>query len=197
MPATVAIISIALFFLGQLLVTNRCCCGFLIWAASNLVIVCVNLLTGNLPTAGLFATYFAANLISFFTWITAQEPSGPPIPPRFCPRRAPAHVRRAIVGLLNDRIETGSAVLGRAPSPGSPRRATQRESCALQRQVSSSLVFPVGIPRTGVRGGGATSIPGVMKTGGRARLRFALQSGPDRLAAHPGNHFLSICLASS
>ena len=38
MSATIAIISIASFFLGQVLVTRRCFIGFLVWAVSNLLV---------------------------------------------------------------------------------------------------------------------------------------------------------------
>ena len=73
MPASVAAISIVSFFVGQVLVTRRSCYGFLIWAASNLLVACVSLCSGDVATAGMFATYTLANAWSLLSWSTKPE----------------------------------------------------------------------------------------------------------------------------
>ncbi len=73
MTAFVAIISIISFFAGQLLVTKRCCSGFLVWAGSNLMVAVVNFAAGNHSTGCMFATYFLANSYSLVVWARHRE----------------------------------------------------------------------------------------------------------------------------
>jgi nicotinamide riboside transporter PnuC len=47
MSVAIAIISILSFFAGQWLVTRRSCNGFLIWAASNLMVAIANFAGGD------------------------------------------------------------------------------------------------------------------------------------------------------
>ena len=68
MSTLIDIISIISFFAGQVLVTRRCCTGFLVWAASNLMVAVVNFATGNSAMAWMFVTYFLANAYSLFAW---------------------------------------------------------------------------------------------------------------------------------
>lgn len=68
MSGTVATISILSFFVGQFLVTRRCCSGFLIWAVSNLLVATVNFATGDQATGCMFVTYFLANTYSLIAW---------------------------------------------------------------------------------------------------------------------------------
>lgn len=68
MSLTITIISIASFFVGQVLVTRRCFIGFLIWAASNLMVALSEFANGNPSTASMFVIYSAANSYSLVSW---------------------------------------------------------------------------------------------------------------------------------
>jgi nicotinamide riboside transporter PnuC len=63
-----AIINIAAFFVGQVLVTRRHWGGFLIWAASNCSIAAISVVQGSHPTALMFLVYFTANVYSTILW---------------------------------------------------------------------------------------------------------------------------------
>ena len=68
MSVAVAIISIVSFFIGQALVTKRCCFGFLVWAVSNLMVAVLNFSTGDHATGCMFTVYFLTNGYSLFAW---------------------------------------------------------------------------------------------------------------------------------
>lgn len=76
MSFTIASISIASFFIGQMLVTNRCCIGFLVWAVSNLMVAVLKFATGDHSTACMFVVYFLTNGYSLYAW--AREPNVEP-----------------------------------------------------------------------------------------------------------------------
>ena len=78
MSGTVAIISILSFFVGQFLVTRRCCSGFLIWATSNLLVATVSFATGDRATGCMFVTYFLANTYSLLAWARQSGQTGNP-----------------------------------------------------------------------------------------------------------------------
>jgi len=63
-----AVINIAAFFFGQVLVTRGRWSGFLVWAAANylVAITCIN---RNDPTTGcMFMVYCTTNLCSMWLW---------------------------------------------------------------------------------------------------------------------------------
>jgi len=64
----VATISIAAFFVGQLLVTRRHWTGFLIWAMSNYLVAATCVIQANQATACMFLVYFGANVCSMVSW---------------------------------------------------------------------------------------------------------------------------------
>lgn len=64
-----AALNIAAFLLGQWLVTRGRWTGFLLWAASNLMIAtCCFLQRGPDPTGGLFVVYATVNVASMLAW---------------------------------------------------------------------------------------------------------------------------------
>ena len=71
----IAVISMCAFFLGQLLVTRKCCEGFLVWAGSNLVVATWALGVGDPYTACMFAIYCGANLCSMIAWARSGDQS--------------------------------------------------------------------------------------------------------------------------
>jgi len=73
MQAAVAIISIISFFVGQALVTKRCCVGFLVWAMSNLIVSVWKIATGDLATGCMFLVYFLSNAHSLRVWANTSE----------------------------------------------------------------------------------------------------------------------------
>lgn len=68
MSAWIAIITILSFFAGQLLVTRRSCNGFLIWAASNLMVAIASFAGGDPCTGLMFTVYFLTNTYSLRAW---------------------------------------------------------------------------------------------------------------------------------
>jgi nicotinamide riboside transporter PnuC len=63
-----AIINIAAFFLGQVLVTRGRWTGFLVWAAAN-YLVAITCMTRNDGTTGcMFMVYCTANIYSMWLW---------------------------------------------------------------------------------------------------------------------------------
>lgn len=77
-PYLITVISIAAFVTGQLLVTRKQWTGFLIWAASNLLVVVGCLIRGDPPTALMFLAYLIANVYSMLIWARqSKEPSEP------------------------------------------------------------------------------------------------------------------------
>lgn len=63
-----AIINIAAFFLGQVLVTRGRWSGFLVWAAAN-YFVAITCLTHDSETTGcMFMVYCATNIYSMWLW---------------------------------------------------------------------------------------------------------------------------------
>jgi hypothetical protein len=73
MSATIATISILSFFAGQWLVTRRSCNGFLIWAASNLMVAIANFAGGDPCTGLMFAVYFLTYTYSLHAWRTEEN----------------------------------------------------------------------------------------------------------------------------
>jgi nicotinamide riboside transporter PnuC len=67
-PYVTAIINISAFAIGQFLVTRRHWVGFLIWAASNLMVAAVCIARGEWATACMFIVYCVANVWSMIAW---------------------------------------------------------------------------------------------------------------------------------
>ena len=72
MSVAIAIISIISFFVGQALVTKRCCAGFLVWALSNLMVAVLKFASGDPSTGSMFVVYFLANACSLKAWAKGE-----------------------------------------------------------------------------------------------------------------------------
>lgn len=77
-----AVLSIAAFFIGQLLVTRRHWMGFLVWGISNYTVAAVFALQANAATTCMFLVYFAANMRSMLTWSRQSKPNSAAAPAR-------------------------------------------------------------------------------------------------------------------
>ena len=63
-----AIINIAAFVIGQMLVTRRHWTGFLVWAAANYLVAMTSITQNNASTGLMFMVYCSANVYSMWLW---------------------------------------------------------------------------------------------------------------------------------
>jgi nicotinamide riboside transporter PnuC len=68
-----AVINIAAFVIGQMLVTRRHWTGFLVWAAANYLVAITCLTHDNESTGCMFMVYCAANVYSMWLWSRHEE----------------------------------------------------------------------------------------------------------------------------